>query len=44
MKGWTKPRRFTEWEYAKQMLYTQLLRDKLSDLLASAETLRAGGR
>ena len=29
-----------EWEYAKQMLYTQLLRDKLSDLLASAETLR----
>ena len=28
-----------EWEYAKQMLYTQLLRDKLSDLLASAETL-----
>ena len=30
-----------EWEYAKQMLYTQLLRDKLSDLLAHAETLRA---
>ena len=30
-----------EWEYAKQMLYTQLLRDKLSDLLAAAETLRA---
>ena len=28
-----------EWEYAKQMLYTQLLRDKLSDLLAAAETL-----
>lgn len=30
-----------EWEYAKQMLYTQLLRDKLSDLLASAESLHA---
>ena len=30
-----------EWEYAKQMLYTQLLRDKLSDLLAQAETLHA---
>jgi len=30
-----------EWEYAKQMLYTQLLRDKLSDLLAAADTLRA---
>ena len=29
-----------EWEYAKQMLYTQLLRDKLSDLLAAAATLR----
>jgi MoxR-like ATPase len=28
-----------EWEYAKQMLYTQLLRDKLSDVLASATTL-----
>jgi MoxR-like ATPase len=28
-----------EWEYAKQMLYTQLLRDKLSDVLASAATL-----
>ena len=33
-----------EWEYAKQMLYTQLLRDKLSDLLAAADTLRAAGR
>jgi MoxR-like ATPase len=30
-----------EWEYAKQMLYTQLLRDKLSDLLVAADTLRA---
>lgn len=28
-----------EWEYAKQMLYTQLLRDKLSDILSDAETL-----
>lgn len=30
-----------EWEYAKQMLYTQLLRDKLSDLLSQADTLHA---
>src|SRR5664279_27398 len=30
-----------EWEYAKQMLYTQLLRDKLSQLLSDAETLTA---
>src|SRR5829696_3501696 len=28
-----------EWEYAKQMLYTQLLRDKLSEVLASAGSL-----
>jgi MoxR-like ATPase len=29
-----------EWEYAKQMLYTQLLRDKLSELMASAGSLQ----
>lgn len=29
-----------EWEYAKQLLYTQLLRDKLSDLLSATGTLR----
>jgi len=28
-----------EWEYAKQMLYTQLLRDKLSELMSSAGSL-----
>jgi MoxR-like ATPase len=28
-----------EWEYAKQMLYTQLLRDKLSQILTESETL-----
>jgi len=28
-----------EWEYAKQMLYTQLLRDKLADLLSGARSL-----
>jgi MoxR-like ATPase len=28
-----------EWEYAKQMLYTQLLRDKLSERLAGTTTL-----
>jgi MoxR-like ATPase len=30
-----------EWEYAKQMLYTQLLRDKLSEILANAVSLSA---
>lgn len=29
-----------EWEYAKQMLYTQLLRDKLSQLLSDADSLK----
>jgi MoxR-like ATPase len=28
-----------EWEYAKQMLYTQLLRDKLSQVLAGTDSL-----
>ncbi len=28
-----------EWEYAKQMLYTQLLRDKLSEILSKASSL-----
>ena len=28
-----------EWEYAKQMLYTQLLRDTLRDVLSEAESL-----
>jgi len=28
-----------EWEYAKQMLYTQLLRDKLKDITGHAQTL-----
>jgi MoxR-like ATPase len=28
-----------EWEYAKQLLYTQLLRDKLTDLLIGTKTL-----
>ncbi|MGB1287934.1 MAG: AAA family ATPase [Aggregatilineales bacterium] len=30
-----------EWEYAKQMLYTQLLRDKLSQVLSESDTLTA---
>ena len=28
-----------EWEYSKQLLYTQLLRDKLNDTLGKADTL-----
>ncbi len=39
-EGLDESKALYEWEYAKQMLYTQLLRDKLSTLLSSAETLR----
>jgi MoxR-like ATPase len=40
-EGLDESKALYEWEYAKQMLYTQLLRDKLSDLLASADSLSA---
>jgi len=38
-EGLDETKALYEWEYAKQMLYTQLLRDKLSQLLSEAETL-----
>jgi len=38
-EGLDESKALYEWEYAKQMLYTQLLRDKLADVLADAETL-----
>src|SRR6186997_2305461 len=40
-EGLDETKALYEWEYAKQMLYTQLLRDKLSELLSSAESLGA---
>lgn len=40
-EGLDESKALYEWEYAKQMLYTQLLRDKLSQLLSEAETLSA---
>ncbi|PWH17747.1 MAG: ATPase [Anaerolineae bacterium] len=39
-EGLDETKALYEWEYAKQMLYTQLLRDKLQDLLTKAESLR----
>ncbi len=39
LRGLDETKALYEWEYAKQMLYTQLLRDKLSDTLASAASL-----
>ncbi|MHB1293684.1 MAG: AAA family ATPase [Anaerolineae bacterium] len=40
-EGLDESKALYEWEYAKQMLYTQLLRDKLTDVLAGADTLSA---
>ena len=38
-EGLDETKALYEWEYAKQMLYTQLLRDKLSDILRDARSL-----
>ncbi len=38
-EGLDESKALYEWEYAKQMLYTQLLRDKLSQILANANSL-----
>jgi MoxR-like ATPase len=38
-EGLDETKALYEWEYAKQMLYTQLLRDKLSQLLSDTSTL-----
>lgn len=39
-EGLDETKALYEWEYAKQLLYTQLLRDKLGDLLTGAQSLR----
>ena len=38
-EGLDESKALYEWEYAKQMLYTQLLRDKLSQMVTATETL-----
>ncbi len=40
-EGLDESKALYEWEYAKQMLYTQLLRDKLSQILADSQSLTA---
>ncbi len=40
-EGLDESKALYEWEYAKQMLYTQLLRDKLHDVLAGSNSLAA---
>ncbi len=39
-EGLDETKALYEWEYAKQLLYTQLLRDKLGDVLSDARSLR----
>ena len=38
-EGLDETKALYEWEYAKQLLYTQLLRDKLQETLSNAATL-----
>lgn len=38
-EGLDESKALYEWEYAKQILYTQLLRDKLGDVLAGTQSL-----
>lgn len=38
-EGLDEAKALYEWEYSKQMLYTQLLRDKISEVMTSAATL-----
>jgi MoxR-like ATPase len=40
-EGLDESKALYEWEYAKQLLYTQLLRDKLQDTLSDAGSLKA---
>jgi len=38
-EGLDEAKALYEWEYAKQLLYTQILKDKISEVTAGAETL-----
>jgi MoxR-like ATPase len=40
-EGLDESKALYEWEYAKQLLYTQLLKDKIGELLVGAQTLEA---
>ncbi len=40
-EGLDETKALYEWEYAKQLLYTQLLRDKIQDTLSTAESLKS---
>jgi MoxR-like ATPase len=40
-EGLDEARALYEWKYAKQLLYTQILKDKLGEVLGAADTLHA---
>src|SRR5260370_34037128 len=40
-EGLDEAKALYEWKYAKQLLYTQILKDKLGEVLGGAETLSA---
>ena len=40
-EGLDEAKALYEWRYAKQLLYTQILRDKIGEVLGDAETLKA---
>src|SRR5277367_6905195 len=40
-EGLDEAKALYEWKYAKQLLYTQILKDKLGEVLGGAETLHA---
>ncbi|HTO98657.1 MAG TPA: MoxR family ATPase, partial [Myxococcales bacterium] len=39
-EGLDESKALYEWEYAKQLLYTQILKDKISEVLGGAQTLK----
>src|SRR6266850_7299160 len=39
-EGLDEAKALYEWEYAKQLLYTQILKDKISEVVGNAPTLR----
>src|SRR5512138_3806176 len=39
-EGLDEPKALYEWEYAKQLLYTQILKDKLSEIMGSEDSLK----
>jgi len=39
-EGLDEAKALYEWEYAKQLLYTQILKDKLSEIMGTEETLK----